>query len=238
MPPAPTTIPEPIEEVEEEEIEEKTESEVVRKIESEVGEASTELDAKKGEELEEERTAIKDSEKEDSVAPEEAKSSGDDSGTTGEGEKIVEEAEEASEDSEKTTAPEEPKSNVDESKEIGIIGGETNHEDEMETEVDEKKVEIESENSKTEENTSEGESEKENVSAEDVVNSVEGAAEEIAKDDSFSSAACAVIGSTNALISSLRQEMAARNSLVAPKQIPRQKPKSGKFWKEERSAFR
>merc|ERR1712228_958029 len=33
-------------------------------------------------------------------------------------------------------------------------------------------------------------------------------------------------------------EMAARKSLVAPKQIPRQKPKSGKFWKEERSAFR
>merc|ERR1712113_203022 len=27
-------------------------------------------------------------------------------------------------------------------------------------------------------------------------------------------------------------------SLVAPKQIPRQKPKSGKFWKAERSAFR
>merc|ERR1712025_507466 len=64
------------------------------------------------------------------------------------------------------------------------------------------------------------------------------AAEAIAKDDSFSSAACAVIGSTNALISSLRQEMAARKSLVAPKQIPRQKPKSGEFWKEERSAFR
>ena len=73
----------------------------------------------------------------------------------------------------------------------------------METEVDEKKVEIESGNSKTEEDTSEGESEKENVSAEEVVNSVEGAAEEITKEDSFFSAACAVIGSTNALISSL-----------------------------------
>merc|ERR1711934_889532 len=64
------------------------------------------------------------------------------------------------------------------------------------------------------------------------------AEEEVSKDDSFSSAACAVIGSTNALISSLRQEMATRKCLVAPKQIPRQKPKSGKFWKEERSAFR
>jgi len=90
---------------------------------------------------------------------------------------------------------------------------------------------VESEKSKTEENVSEGESEKENVA-------VKGAAEECTKDNSFSSAACAVIGSTNALISSLRQEMAARNSLVAPKQIPRQKPKSGKFWKEGRSAFR
>merc|ERR1712141_458313 len=60
----------------------------------------------------------------------------------------------------------------------------------------------------------------------------------IDEDDSFSSAACDVISSTNTLIANLRQEMASRNSLVAPKQIPRQKPKSGKFWKAERSAFR
>merc|ERR1719370_1519890 len=99
-------------------------------------------------------------------------------------------------------------------------------------EVDEK-IEIETEKSKTEENTSDGESEKENVSASGKV-----PAKEIIKDDSFSAAASAVIGSTNALITSLRQEMASRSSLVAPKQIPRQKPKSGKFWKEERSAFR
>merc|ERR1719422_836750 len=58
------------------------------------------------------------------------------------------------------------------------------------------------------------------------------------EDDSFSSAACDVISSTNTLIANLRQEMASRSSLVAPKQIPRQKPKSGKFWKAERSAFR
>ena len=58
------------------------------------------------------------------------------------------------------------------------------------------------------------------------------------EDDSFSSAAYDVVSSTNTLIANLRQEMASRNSLVAPKQIPRQKPKSGKFWKAERSAFR
>ena len=58
------------------------------------------------------------------------------------------------------------------------------------------------------------------------------------EDDSFSSAAYDVISSTNTLIANLRQEMASRNSLLAPKQIPRQKPKSGKFWKAERSAFR
>ena len=58
------------------------------------------------------------------------------------------------------------------------------------------------------------------------------------EDDSFSSAACDVISSTNTLIANMRQDMASRSSLVAPKQIPRQKPKSGKFWKAERSAFR
>ena len=63
-------------------------------------------------------------------------------------------------------------------------------------------------------------------------------ARKIVEDDSFSSAACYVINSTNTLIANLRQEMASRNSLLAPKQIPRQKPKSGKFWKAERSAFR
>merc|ERR1712032_237854 len=102
----------------------------------------------------------------------------------------------------------------------------------MVEQVDER-VEIESEKNKTNENISEGESEKENVSVEGKVTTADST-----KDDSFSAAASAVIGSTNALITSLRQEMASRNSLVAPKQIPRQKPKSGKFWKEERSAFR
>ena len=200
LPPAPPTIPDPIEEVEEEELgdEEKADSEVVRKIESEGAELATELDnEKEGEKLEEESQT---------TAPEEAN------------------------EKTKAAAPEESKSNADETNETGATDG-----DKMEVEqVVEEKVEIESEKSKTEENTSEGESEKENVSAGKGVNSVE----ESTKDDSFSSAACAVIGSTNALISSLRQEMAARKSLVAPKQIPRQKPKSGKFWKEERSAFR
>merc|ERR550517_2073779 len=95
-----------------------------------------------------------------------------------------------------------------------------------------RRLRLKAKKSKTE-NTSEGESEKENVSVEGKVTTADST-----KDDSFSAAASAVIGSTNALITSLRQEMASRNSLVAPKQIPRQKSKSGKFWKEERSAFR
>merc|ERR1712192_138104 len=142
------------------------------------------------------------------------------------GEAKVEEEEKAWKDSEKveTAVPEESKSNVEESKEVEGEG-------EMEVEQVEETVEIESEKSKTEGNKIEDESE--NVSVEDKV-----ANKENTKDDSFSTAASVVIGSTNALISSLRQEMASRNSLVAPKQIPRQKPKSGKFWKEGRSAFR
>jgi len=195
----PPAIPDPIEEVEEEETndEGKADSEVVRKIESEGAEVATELDTKMEEvgKVEEEEKAAKDSEKTEIVTPEVSKS------------------------------------NVEESEEVDsqVAEGES----EMEVEQVDEKVEIESEKSKTEENTSEGESEKENVSAEGKVT-----AKEISKDDSFSAAASAVIGSTNALISSLRQEMASRSSLVAPKQIPRQKPKSGKFWKEERSAFR
>jgi len=195
----PPAIPDPIEEVEEEETndEGKADSEVVRKIESEGAEVATELDTKMEEvgKVEEEEKAAKDSEKTEIVTPEVSKS------------------------------------NVEESEEVDsqVAEGES----EMEVEQVDEKIEIESEKSKTEENTSDGESEKENVSASGKV-----PAKEIIKDDSFSAAASAVIGSTNALITSLRQEMASRNSLVAPKQIPRQKPKSGKFWKEERSAFR
>jgi len=190
-------IPDPIEEVEEEEAidQGKADSEVVKKIESEGAEVATELDTKAEEggkvEKEEEKT-LKDTEKMETVTPEESKS------------------------------------NVVELKEV-----ESEQEGEMEVEQVDEKVQIESEKSKMEQNTSEGESEKENVSAEDKVT-----AKDSTNDDSFSTAASAVIGSTNALITSLRQEMASRNSLVAPKQIPRQKPKSGKFWKEGRSAFR
>jgi len=195
----PPAIPDPIEEVEEEEAsdEGKADSEVVKKIESEGAEVATELDTKTEEEgkVEEEEKDLKDSEKTETVTPEELKSY------------------------------------VEESKEVD--SQETEGESEMEVEQVDEKIEIESEKSKTEENTSDGESEKENVSAEAKVT-----AKASTKDDSFSAAASAVIGSTNALITSLRQEMASRNSLVAPKQIPRQKPKSGKFWKEERSAFR
>jgi len=195
----PPAIPDPIEEVEEEETndEGKADSEVVRKIESEGAEVATELDTKMEEEVnvEEEEKAVKDSEKTEIVTPEESKS------------------------------------NVEESEEVDSQVAEV--EGEMEVEQVDEKVEIESEKNKTNENISEGESEKENVSVEGKVTTADST-----KDDSFSAAASAVIGSTNALITSLRQEMASRNSLVAPKQIPRQKPKSGKFWKEERSAFR
>ena len=222
--------------MEEEETEEKAESEVVAKIEGEGAEVATELDEKEGEKLEE---LEPDKKLEETETDEKLEAQVEETQLDDKKVEKIEEEETASKNSEKaeTAAPEETKSNVDDLKELGTTGEESNPEDKMEVEQVDEKVEVESEKSKTEENASEGESEKENVS-EEVVKSVEGAAEESGKDDSFSSAACAVIGSTNALISSLRQEMAARNSLVAPKQIPRQKPKSGKFWKEERSAFR
>merc|ERR1719239_970956 len=233
--PAPPTIPDPIEEVEEEDIEEQAESEIVKKIESEGGEVATELDDKNGVgnklEITERDEKLEETEQDEKLEETELVKKG-------EGEK-PEDGKASSENSEKaeTVAPEDTKDNVDESNESGSQGEESNPEDEMEVEQVDEKVEIESEKSKTEETTSEGESEKENAPAKEV-NSLEEVAVESTKDDSFSSAACAVIGSTNALVSSLRQEMAARKCLVAPKQIPRQKPKSGKFWKEERSAFR
>merc|ERR1712004_240725 len=81
-------------------------------------------------------------------------------------------------------------------------------------------------------------SEKENMPSDEKASDMDTNERKTVEDDSFSSAACDVISSTNTLIANLRQEMASRSSLVAPKQIPRQKPKSGKFWKAERSAFR
>ena len=94
----------------------------------------------------------------------------------------------------------------------------------------------ESNKSKSEKTVAEN-SEKENMSSDENSSDMD-TNEKTVEDDSFSSAASDVISSTNLLIANLRQEMASRNSLVAPKQIPRQKPKSGKFWKAERSAFR
>ena len=111
-----------------------------------------------------------------------------------------------------------------------------NEEEVGEVEVDES-VEIESEKSKSEKTVVE-DSEKENMPSDENTGDMDTNEKKTAEDDSFSSAAYDVISSTNTLIANLRQEMASRNSLVAPKQIPRQKPKSGKFWKAERSAFR
>jgi len=104
-------------------------------------------------------------------------------------------------------------------------------------EVKDESVEIESEKSKIEKTVVE-DSEKENMPSDDKTSDMDTNQKMTVEDESFSSAACDVISSTNTLIANLRQEMASRNSLVAPKQIPRQKPKSGKFWKAERSAFR
>ena len=103
-------------------------------------------------------------------------------------------------------------------------------------EVDES-VEVESEKSKIEKTVVE-DSEKENMPSDEKASDMDTNEKKSVEDDSVSSAACDVISSTNTLIANLRQEMASRNSLLAPKQIPRQKPKSGKFWKAERSAFR
>ena len=100
-----------------------------------------------------------------------------------------------------------------------------------------KSVGNESNKSKIEETVAE-DSEKENMSSDENSGDMDTNEMKTVEDDSFSSAACDVISSTNTLIANLRQEMASRTSLVATKQIPRQKPKSGKFWKAKRSAFR
>merc|ERR1719481_92337 len=63
-------------------------------------------------------------------------------------------------------------------------------------------------------------------------------------DVSMSKACDDVITGTNDVIQMMKKELAARKEskkdelLVEAKHIPRQKPKSGKFWKAERSAFR
>jgi len=69
-------------------------------------------------------------------------------------------------------------------------------------------------------------------------------AAEVEAAESYNEAVNDVISGTNDVIDKMRKELAtrkesmAKTSLVAVKQIPRQKPKSGKFWKEERVAFR
>merc|ERR1712179_807550 len=63
-------------------------------------------------------------------------------------------------------------------------------------------------------------------------------------DVSMSKACDGVITGTNDVIQMMKKELAARKEqknavlLVEAKHIPRQKPKSGKFWKAERDAFR
>ena len=57
-------------------------------------------------------------------------------------------------------------------------------------------------------------------------------------DTSLAEAANEVLAATNDAVAAMRKELAARKKLVAAKTIPRQKPKSGKFWKEQRGAFR
>merc|ERR1712013_390975 len=131
-------------------------------------------------------------------------------------------------------------------KEVQVVKDDTAEENQVvnsrvEEEVEEVKVDesakIESEKSKSEETAVE-DLEKENMPSDEQTSDMDTNEKKTVEADSFSSAACDVISSTNTLIANLRQEMASRSSLVAPKQIPRQKPKSGKFWKAERSAFR
>ena len=250
--PAPT-IPDPIEEVEEDEIsdEGKADSEVVSKIESEGAEVATELDVKDGEEGVEKvdkEEVSEDPEKVEAVAAQELDSNVEEPQDPDDTGSDPQEGVEMQVEQVNVDPVEVDEKQADGSSAVGQVNQDEDMKDDEEEEGTveeehnerEKSIEIECEKNKTDEvNISEGESEKENVLREEKNSvAVSVAEEEKGKDDSFSAAACAVIGSTNELISSLRQEMAARKSLVAPRQIPRQKPKSGKFWKEERSAFR
>jgi len=226
-PQPPPTIPDVIQEVEEEEA---GEEQVVKNTQNEIDEVATEEESRK--EKPEDPAAAEHTEKTDSKSAEKSESS-DELAV-----KVLESINEEPGNVEKMEK---------EIKEVQVVKDDTAEENQVvnsrvEEEVEEVKVdesvEIESEKSKSEKAVVE-DSEKENMpSDEKTGDDMDTNEKKTVEDDSFSSAACDVISSTNTLIANLRQEMASRSSLVAPKQIPRQKPKSGKFWKAERSAFR
>jgi len=211
-PQPPPTIPDVIQEVEEEEA---GEEQVVKNTQNKGAKAATEEESR--EEKPEDPAAAEHTEKTDSKSAEKSESSDEPAV------KVLE------------SINEEPGNveNMDkEIKEVQVVKDEENQ-------VVNTRVEEEVEEVKVNEKTVVEDSEKENMPSDDKTgDDMDTNEKKTVEDDSFSSAACDVISSTNTLIANLRQEMASRSSLVAPKQIPRQKPKSGKFWKAERSAFR
>jgi len=220
-PQPPPTIPDVIQEVEEEEA---GEEQVVKNTQNKGAKAATEEESR--EEKPEDPAAAEHTEKTDSKSAEKSESSDEPAV------KVLE------------SINEEPGNVENMEKEIKEVQADENQvinsrdEDQVEEVKVDESVEIESEKSKSEKAVVE-DSEKENMpSDEKTGDDMDTNEKKTVEDDSFSSAACDVISSTNTLIANLRQEMASRSSLVAPKQIPRQKPKSGKFWKAERSAFR
>jgi len=224
-PQPPPTLPDVIQEVEEEEA---GEDQVVKNNQNKSAEVVTEEESR--EEKPEDPAAAEHTEKTDSKTAEKSESS--DKPAV----KVLESINEEPGNVEKME---------EENKEVQVVKADKAEENQVinsrdEEDVEEVKdesVEIESEKSKIEKTVVE-DSEKENMPSDDKTSDMDTNERKTVEDDSFSSAACDVISSTNTLIANLRQEMASRNSLVAPKQIPRQKPKSGKFWKAERSAFR
>jgi len=220
-PQLPPTIPDVIQEVEEEEA---GEEQLVKNTENEITEVTT---GESTNEKQEDPAAAEHAEKTDS------KTAMSEPSDTPPAVKVLESINEEPGNVEKMEE-EIQEVQADKAEENQVVNS-GNEEEVGEVEVDES-VEIESEKSKSEKTVVE-DSEKENMPSDEKASDMD-TNEKTVEDDSFSSAACDVISSTNTLIANLRQEMASRNSLVAPKQIPRQKPKSGKFWKAERSAFR
>jgi len=224
-PQPPPTIPDVIQEVEEEEA---GEEQVVKNTQNKDTEVATEEESSK--EKPEDPAAAEHAEKTDS------KTTGKSDPSDKPADKALESRNEELGNVEKTE---------EENKEVQVVKADkaeenqviNSRDEENVEEVKDEPVEIESEKSKIEKTVVE-DSEKENMPSDEKTSDMDTNEKKTVEDDSFSSAACDIISSTNTLIANLRQEMASRNSLVAPKQIPRQKPKSGKFWKAERSAFR